>query len=345
LQVRREEGPDDDRFVIEGAGRFFWVSTPELLVMRALDGTRTLDQVVGHVEKAHGLQVSMYEVESFLARLRSLGLLECASAGEPRTLGLGWSVALPEPLTIRICSAFTWLANPRGGAVLVAIVLAAITATLVWWHDVRASFGNGLNLRALAAIVLAGILTTPLHELMHGAALISAGERPGRLGIGLYRGFIPVMFIDVSRAWALADRGRRIAIWAAGLEADLLLGALGALGCAASGQWTQGIPAGLLLASGLKLVTNANPFLGGDGADLMSEWCRTPAVMDKVTARLFVQLSGGRRYMAGPDPALSESTFRRALLGALAYQVIYLVWVAWVVWAIVLAIRTGTFLR
>jgi hypothetical protein len=49
--------------------------------------------------------------------------------------------------------------------------------------------------------------------------------------------------------------------------------------------------------------------------------------------------------MAGPDPALSESTFRRALLGALAYQVIYLVWVGWVVWAIVLAIRTGTFLR
>ncbi len=343
MSIRRATDAQDAPCIVEYGGRFFGMSSDELYVLRALDGTRTPEEVRRHLASRQGLLVSTREIERFVARLGELGLLEGGEAPAKRDTGLRWSVGLSEAQTYRLCTSALWLVRPATTWAMAVLVVAAVAAVCTQRSTVWNALATGFGFEVLVGIVILGIPTAALHEILHGAALIVQGERPGRLGIGLVGPVTPVMFIDVGRAWALDQVWKRVWVWGAGLMCDLTLAAIGVLWCAAWGTWGHGLAWMIVLTTVWRVVTNVNPLWGGDGADLLSEACKTPAVMGKVAAWLRT-LSG--RWLVGriASPTVTPRAVRVAFLATMLYQPIHFGWVSLLVWGVTNTIRSGRFL-
>jgi putative peptide zinc metalloprotease protein len=147
------------------------------------------------------------------------------------------------------------------------------------------------------ALVLLIALFVPLlvftHEMAHALVCKSFGRDVRRGGFALYFG-IPVFFVDTTDIW-LESRGRRIAVSAAGLVADLTLGGACALLALA-------LPAGagatvLFLASiaYFGFLCNLVPFAKLDGYYILVDLLEMPMLRPRSFAFLRKRLLGKLR--------------------------------------------------
>ncbi|MEO1995298.1 MAG: HlyD family efflux transporter periplasmic adaptor subunit [Planctomycetaceae bacterium] len=127
-----------------------------------------------------------------------------------------------------------------------------------------------------------------IHELAHGLACRHFGAECHEIGVAFLI-FSPCMYCDVSDAWLLTSKRKRILISSAGIYVEVLMSA-----CAISLWWlTQD---GLLhfLLLNLFLVTtlttvifNANPLLRYDGYYVLSDWVEVSNLRQKADAELW----------------------------------------------------------
>ena len=118
----------------------------------------------------------------------------------------------------------------------------------------------------LMVFVFLMFISVSFHELGHGSALIYSGEKAGPIGGGFYL-FAPIMYADVTNAWALdpIDRQR---VNIGGIYFELVFFAIfyiifEVMGCADLQN--------ILLLIGLKSFWNLNPLLRSDGYWLLSD--------------------------------------------------------------------------
>ena len=124
--------------------------------------------------------------------------------------------------------------------------------------------------------VLAGLTiacTKVIHELGHAYAAEHFGCRIPHMGIA-FMVMMPLLYTDTSAAWRLKRRTERMAVCAAGVTAELALGAWAAL------AWSF-LPDGGLRSAAFMLATttwimtlgiNLSPFMRFDGYYLLSDW-------------------------------------------------------------------------
>jgi putative peptide zinc metalloprotease protein len=140
------------------------------------------------------------------------------------------------------------------------------------WESYVATFQGFLTWEGAVLMALALAAVKAAHELGHAYTAVSFGCRVPTMGVAVML-LAPLLYTDVTDAWRLDDRRKRLAIDSAGIRVELAIAALALLAWAFLPDGPARSLAFLLSAVSVvsSLVINLNPFMRFDGYYLLSE--------------------------------------------------------------------------
>jgi putative peptide zinc metalloprotease protein len=211
-----------------------------------------------------------------------------------------------------------WLFGPWFLAACSILVLSALLLAVVEANQILARLpraqefltpGNLVWLAATLAAVKVG------HELGHALTCRHLGGRCHELGVMLLV-FTPCLYCNVSDAWLLPSRWRRMAISAAGMGVEWTLAA------AATWLWWFSEPGlfstlclnGMVICSLNTLLFNGNPLLRFDGYFLLSDALDLPNL--RQAGDEWLRDRAGHLIFGNSDPQGSSLAHDRRLLVA-----------------------------
>jgi putative peptide zinc metalloprotease protein len=332
------------------AARYFHLAAEEHAILNMLDGRTSLGQLKLRFEQAFApLQITFEQLYAFLGRLHSLGLLladafgqgeqlldrRAARVRQGRIAALGNILAIripgvdPAPLLRRLYPHCRWIFSPWFLAFGAALALAAIG--LVTFHfsllqhrmpDLR----GFVTPQSVIWLVVALVLVKIIHELAHALTCVHMGGQCHEIGL-LLLVFTPCLYCDVSDAWSIAGKWKRIAVSAAGILAEVFLAA------AATYLWWFSNPGMIntlclnvmIVCSVSTLLLNGNPLLRYDGYYVLADWLEVPNLAQQSQGLL---ARGAAEFFLGIAPPADRSLpqRRRGLLAAYAIASILYRW-------------------
>jgi putative peptide zinc metalloprotease protein len=312
-RLEAQEAPR--RWVLKdlASGAFVRMSDDDVRLLRLIDGSRSLADLVRDSERALG-DGGPVMLARLLADLGERRLLSGSGPEEPEARrGLSRLLA-PRALTWAGASDHFERLYARGGwalytrPALAVLALLVVTGPLLFAHLVIARYGTPFVVASRVGlggfVFLAGrLLVATVHETAHGLTMTAFGRRVGEAGIKLVLVF-PYAFVDTSDAW-FEPRRRRMAVSAAGPVSDFALGALFSL-------LALVLPAGaerdvifqLAFAAYIGGLFNLNPFLERDGYHVLVDLLGEPMLRRRAREDLRRRLSG--HGGGGASPALAR---------------------------------------
>ena len=240
------------------SGKYLRLTASAFRLIRHLKEGRSLEDL------AHAMHQDPQEARAAYVRLCEK--LEAASERDGLVRAGFWLKVdlLPAAWVARASSLFAWTFRPW--AALPLLVFAALVATAWGVAPTRARIDtSGLHLSCAYGLFF---LSLAVHELGHAAACKRFGASPSAIGFAFYL-FFPVLYSDVSEAWALPRR-QRVVVGLGGAYLQSITGAIYVALYMATG-WSPSILAVAGIAGTLTL--SLNPFFRFDGywviADLL----------------------------------------------------------------------------
>lgn len=156
-------------------------------------------------------------------------------------------------------------------------MLASLLILISNTQDLVASFSDAWRWETVALAMLTILITTVLHECAHGLTCKHFGGEVHDTGV-LFILFMPCLYCNVSDAWLIPQKSRRLWITAAGGYCDLCLWAIAVC------IWRITVPNCLinylsfvvLSVCGTRGLINFNPLLRLDGYYLLSDGLGIP---------------------------------------------------------------------
>jgi multidrug resistance efflux pump len=293
---------DCGRYVVKdgASGAYYELGEQEYFLLWYLDGEQRAEDVLRQFEGRFGQPLSGEELEEFLGFATEQGFLPSSQDKSPSRNGdspapppesavsepsppaatsswsiLYWRVSLfdPDRLFKRLVPliGFLWTR-----AFLVLSLAAILLAGLIVWQNqgpLISRFADALNWRTALLVWLTLIAATTLHEFAHGLTCKHYGGEVHEIGF-LAMFFLPCLYCNVSDAWLIPERRRRLLVTLAGGYCDLCLWSLAVF------VWRLSPPEGLfnylawvvLSVLGARVFFNFNPLLKLDGYYLLSDW-------------------------------------------------------------------------
>lgn len=285
--------------------------TPQLWrVLRLLDGQRTLDEVWDAAcalpDAAEGhLPIGQNELVQLLGQLYSNDLLQTQvspDAGEvferyekQRKARLKQSLLNPMSLKLPLFYPDAWFSRQMGlaqmlftwGMLALWLTIVSPAALLAWryWPELT----NNLSDRVLSAhnLVLLWFtypLVKAIHEWAHGMAVKAWGGHVREIGLMLVL-FTPVPYVDATSSYRFPSKWARAAVAAAGIMAELLVGAVALyVWMIAEPGLTKAFAFNVVLISGVStLVVNGNPLMRYDGYFVLCDLLELPNLSQRAT--------------------------------------------------------------
>lgn len=323
--------------------RYFHLEEPEYMILKTLSHRVSIDQIRRRFARRFApRQLSRPELHAFLGRMFRAGLLvsdgpDQATALLARRRRERWqrrAQAASQLLAIRLpafdAEAVLRRLDPLGRAVFsplgVALGIGLMAAAgglmianhetvAARWPDIDVLFRAG-NLVWLA---LSLAVVKVLHELGHALLCRKLGARCREMGAFLLV-FTPCLYCDVSDAWTLASRWRRMAITAAGIYVELLVAA------AATLLWWASWPGlfhtlclnTMIVCSVGTVLLNGNPLLKYDAYYLLSDLVGVPNLWRE--SRHVLREAAAAWFTGGP-PADAWRMRRGRRYGLIAYAI------------------------
>ncbi len=272
-----------------GDGQTFQLTTLLYLVLEAIDGHRTYDEVAAQVSSGFGKTVSADNIRTLVDdQLRPLGLLTKDDGSQPEVkksnplLALRFKYAVTDPeRTRRITAPFARLFNPA----LVLLVLVAF-GVVCWWvlleRGLAAAAHEAFDKPGLLILVVAvTVLSAGFHEFGHAAAARRGGAVPGVMGAGIYLVW-PAFFTDVTDSYRLG-RGGRVRTDLGGLYFNAIVAV------AITGVWwvTQYDALLLVVATQiLQMVQQLTPLVRFDGYHVLADVTGVPDLFHRIKPTL-----------------------------------------------------------
>ncbi len=236
----------------------------------------------------------------FLSRLHAAGLVISDASGQgdellarmrqerARRWAMSWAGLLairfrgidPDSFLTAVHKQCRWLFSPTTLVPVLAIVLYALWLVIGDFAEFRGrlpELAALLDARNLPWLLAAIGAVKVLHELGHALACKHFGGEVRELGFMLLV-FSPCLYCDVSDAWRLSSKWRRLAVSAAGMMVELVLAAVATI------VWWHAQPGIVqLVAMNIMIVctvntllVNGNPLLRYDGYYILSDVWEMP---------------------------------------------------------------------
>jgi putative peptide zinc metalloprotease protein len=327
--------------------RFFRLGEIECFIALQLDGATSLESLQDRVERRIGQRPDLETLQQFVADFLRLGLLEGA---EPRPAERRRGRIGGNPLYLRL-KAFDpdrlldWLA-PRLGVVFTpgfVIGSAALTAiafllTLSSWAEITRDIGRLYRFDALFLAWLTVVVVTTAHEFAHGVTCKRFGGHVNEMGVLLLY-FQPAFYCNISDAWLIPEKSRRLWVTFAGAYFEIVVWALATVTwrITETDTWLNFLALVVMATSGIKTLFNLNPLIKLDGYYLLSDWLEIPNLRQKS----FVYLKSVFARIRGTAGQTLSIADRRARV-YVAYGVLAAIYSYWLL--AMVAIRFENFL-
>ena len=309
----------DGRHVVKDihSSAYFNLGPEESFLLVRLDGVANAEEVREAYDSHFGETLDHDDLEDFVALVRERGLVrdvpEFGWDGEGLLQALrSWPIpgVGPEPASVQKTgkpATRSWnilfvrlkLFDPKWlfdhlephlrfvwtrAFLAISGVLIVATGLMVWAE--RDGFVNqfaaGWGLRTVVLGWLALAVTTALHESAHGLTCKHFGGEVRDMGF-LLMYFMPCFYCNVSDAWLISERWKRLWVTLAGGYCDLILWSLGALTWRLTQPGTAAHDFGWFVVSicGFRMLFNVNPLIPLDGYYLLSDLVEVPNLRER----------------------------------------------------------------
>jgi len=224
----------------------------------------------------------------------------------------------PDAFLTRALPRASLLASRPALAIYVLIALTGLAMCLERLDEYFATFNYFFNFKGLLAFGLCVAAIKAVHEFSHAFTAKSLGLRVPVMGLAFIVMW-PVAYCDVTDAWKIADRKKRLIITAAGMIAELAIAGLALTGWALTeGGVVHGIFFVISSSSILStILVNINPAMRFDGYFLLMDL----SGIDNLQPRAFALTRWfTRKWLLGIDAPSPDPDIRgRALALVLVY--------------------------
>ena len=200
--------------------------------------------------------------------------------------------------------------------------------------DDRQPLLSWINMIYLAAAML---LIKPIHEFGHGLTAKHFGNEVHEMGI-LFLVFNPCFYCDVSDAWMIPDKRKRMWITGAGIAVEIFIAGLSAYVWAltAPGTVINQFALNLMIVSSLNTIMfNGNPLLRYDGYYFLMDLMEIPNLKQKGTGYLWYLL---QKHVLGLKNAREPIDVKGREVGLLGYAICSAIYRWFIMFAIVLMV-------
>lgn len=297
----------DDSFVVRNAdaSKYFSFGPEEAFLFERLDGERTVETLCQEYEQEFGEPVESSDVLEFVDSLSRRDLLQGTSSAQSRPSVpdpnaddddeddddnapaskrfrgsvIYYRIRLIDP-DVKLTHLEPYLRWVWTKAFLFISAAAMFAALMIVWtnrSDLAARIPAALSWETGVLVAGLVIFTTALHEVSHGLTCKHFGGDVHEIGV-LFVFFMPCLYCNVSDAWMIRERWKRMAITAAGGYIDLCQWAIAVF------VWRLTVPGCLLNHIAFVVLTvcgsrgfiNFNPLLRLDGYYLLSDALGVP---------------------------------------------------------------------
>jgi len=309
------EGPS---WVLENpfSGKFFRMGLREERLVRLMDGTRSVEDLVKSAAAASATdpQSAMQpeEVLYFIQTLQKGNLLRdesaFGSAPAPKPLFnpmfLKLRLGNPDPLFDFLAKASRLFPTRLTLLFLIGLVIAGAYALFSDFERFTASLSGVLSAANIPGFLVAFLFCKLIHELAHGTVCRRLGGHVPEAGL-LFIMFVPLTYVDATATWRFPEKWKRILVSSAGMLAECVLAAVAALVWAGSDLGFINTLAAntILTATVTTLLFNANPLMRFDGYFILSDLSGRPNLYQQATAasqalmcRVFLGLRSDKKY-------------------------------------------------
>jgi putative peptide zinc metalloprotease protein len=318
---------DQQRFVAKDprSGAYFELGEQEYFLLTQLDGEQSAEAVCARFASKFNEPLELGDLDEFVDLACKRGLIQSGAPAPAKPVPMRSDVAAkstarsshkptPRPPAAVRQSILCWrksLFDPdrlftrlepklRFLWTRTFVVFSAgsiLLAFLVTWHGRQHlvhSLPHALNAQTLLLGWLTLLLITTCHEFAHGLTCKHYGGEVHEVGF-LLLFFMPCFYCNVSDAWLLREKSKRLWVTLAGGYSDLCLWA------AAVFAWRLTLPGTLphylawvvLSICGAQICFNFNPLLKLDGYYLLSDWAGIP----NLRQRAWVLVAGHLRWL------------------------------------------------
>ncbi len=317
FSIRNRDEKAEYQVLIEDpvGGGFLETDRETAAFLQLLNGERTAEEALQRLyAEFPGAALSSDDVPFLLQELGLQGLLAGDGQGPPQParparigpvvqkLRLGTFDSLFRTIARR-CA---WAFGPTALIVWLMLVLFGAVEFVANGREFAASLGVFWSLESVLWLWLAWIISKIWHELQHGVVARLHGVEVREAGVLLVL-FVPLgAYVDVSGAWRLESRWKRLHITLAGIMGEFALSAVAILLWvhAPEGEWRLFLQAIVVATTVSTVLFNANPLMRFDGYYALVDLLDVPNLYQRgmTATRGFVV-----RLLTGQGPSQSDT--------------------------------------
>jgi putative peptide zinc metalloprotease protein len=292
--------------------RYYRFNKQEYYVFHLFDGKHTMEEVKGKFEdefKPHRLEY--HDLEGFARQLVTAGLVQSETQGTGRHLYerrakqrrqrrlaaissiLYWKIPVfdPDRILTWMYGYLWWIFTLPFFVASVSLMLAAVFHVMTHFqtfYDKLPAYNEFFAFNTVLYLWISLGAVKIIHEFGHGLSCKAFGGECHEMGI-LLMCLSPALYANVTDAWTVSDKWKRIIISFAGIYVELIIAAISTFVWWYTPHWpvVNNIALCLMtLCSVSTFLFNANPLMRFDGYYMMADWLEIPNLRDRANKYL-----------------------------------------------------------
>lgn len=292
--------------------RYYRFKEQERFLIGLMNGTSTLDDAQKQFEQRFRPErLTLEDLESFAQQLLTAGLAqnESPQAGKQlfdrrkkrkrselmqtitNILYIKIPVFDPDKLLTRMLPWTHWMFTQWFLGVSLMFMMAAIMLVATHFQtfqDKLPSYHEFFSFKTVFYLWFALGAVKIIHEFGHGLSCKAFGGEVHEMGL-LFLVFSPCLYCNVSDAWTLPSKWKRIIISAAGIYVELMIAALSTFiwWNTPSNPFVNNLALSLMIVCSVSTVVfNGNPLMRYDGYYVLADWLEIPNLRDRANRYL-----------------------------------------------------------
>ena len=273
------------------AQRFFRFGEVEHFVAQQLDGTTPVDVVRRRVEEKFHQPLPDETLRRLLEQFSRFRLLDegIEPREHPHARRVRGSLLYVRAKAFDPDRSLDWLVKRTNFVftrtfvlISAAAILAALTVVAVEWAQFTVDVARLYRFDALVLAWVTVLSVTTIHEFAHGVTCKRFGGQVSEIGFLLLY-FQPAFFCNVSDAWLIPEKSKRLWVTFAGAYSEMLVWALATFTwrVTETDTWINFVALVVMATSGTKSLFNLNPLIKLDGYYLLSDYLEIPNLRQK----------------------------------------------------------------